>query len=450
MSRILTTSRRGFLKQAAVAAIAAPAFIRNLTAAPPSEVVRHASFGASGMAGADWGQITSHPKVKLVCVAEVDLERAAGLKKSHPDCRVYQDWREMLDKEHKNLDTVNVSTPDHMHAPMGMSAMQRGLHVYGQKPLTHDVYESRRLAEYAAEKKLVTQMGIQCHSGSAYRTAVDWIQSGAIGKVKAVHTWSSKKWGDEGELPQREDAVPASLNWDLWLGVASHRPFIGGGYYHPGNWRKRLDFGTGTFGDMGCHIFDPVFKALELTSPLTVRSTGKAPNATNWANNAVVHFTYPETKHTVGPTIPITWYDGDQRPGPEITGPILNTSPGKRGLPDQGSLFIGEKGAMLLPHEAPPMLLPEVDFKDFKRPAVAATNHWHQFVNAVRGEGATSAHFGYAGPLTESILLGGVATNFPEQLLSWDAAGLKFKDLPQADRLIRRTYRKGWNVTDLA
>jgi len=445
MTHMLQTNRRGFLKQAAVAAIAAPAFIRNLTAAPPSEVVRHASFGASGMAGADWGQIVGHSKVKFVCVAEVDLDRAADLKKSRPDVRVYQDWREMLDKEHKNLDCCNVSTPDHMHAPIGMSAMQLGLHVYGQKPLTHDVYESRRLAEFAAEKKLVTQMGIQCHSGVAYRTAVDVIQSGAIGKVQAVHTWSSKKWGDEGDLPRREDKVPANFNWDLWVGIAAARPFIGGNYFHPGNWRKRLDFGTGTFGDMGCHIFDPVFKALDLTSPLTVKSTGAAPNAHNWANNAVVHFTYPETKFTVGPTIPITWYDGDKRPSVEITAPIL----GSRGLPDQGSLFIGEQGAMLLPHEALPILLPEEKFQDFKRPKLPGLNHWHQFVDAVRGEGATTAHFGYAGPLTESILLGGVATHFPDQMLNWNPAKLKFEDLPQADKLIRRQYREGWAVAGL-
>ena len=445
MSRPLMTSRREFLRQAAVGAIAAPAFIRNLTAAPPSEVVRHASFGASGMAGADWGAIVSHPKVKLVCVAEVDLARAEDLRKARPDVRVYQDWREMLDKEHKNLDSVNVSTPDHMHAPMGMSAMQHGLHLYGQKPLTHDVYESRRLAEYAAEKKLVTQMGIQVHSDSTYRTAVDVIQSGAIGKVTAVHTWSNKKWGDETELPAREDAIPASFNWDAWLGIAAARPFIGGSYYHPGNWRKRLDFGTGTFGDMGCHIFDPVFKALALTSPLTVKSIGRAPNAHNWANDAVVHFTYPETKFTVGPTIPIVWYDGDQRPAKEVTEPVL----GKRGLPDQGSLFLGEKGAMLLPHVAMPILLPEEKFKDFDRPRLPGQNHWHQFIDAVRGEGTTSAHFGYAGPLTESVLLGGVATYFPNQQLSWNAKEVKFDDLPAADRLIRRPYRSGWEVAGL-
>lgn len=445
MSRSNQTSRRTFLKQAA-AAMAAPAFIRNLHAAAPSEVVRHASFGAAGMAGADLSAIASHPKVKLTCVADVDLNLAEALKKQRPDIRIYQDWRELLDKEHKNLDSVNVSTPDHMHAPIGMSAMQLGLHVYGQKPLTHDVYESRRLAEFAAEKKLVTQMGIQVHSAAPYRAAVAVIQDGAIGKVKEVHTWSSKKWGDPTPRPDRTDPVPANLNWDLWLGVAATRPFIGGGYYHQGNWRKRLDFGTGTFGDMGCHIFDPVFKALELTAPLTVKSKGPAPSRQNWANDAIVEFMYPETRQTIGPVFPITWYDGDQRPSKEITGPVL----GDKGLPDQGSLFLGEKGAMLLPHVSMPILLPETQFKDYKRPPVTDGNHWHEFVNAVRGEGKTSAHFGYSGPLTESVLLGGVATFFPNQLLEWDAAGVRFKNQPDAAGLIRRTYRSGWEVKGLS
>ncbi len=446
MSRLHKSDRRMFLKQAALGAFAAPAFIRNLTAAAPSEVVRHASFGASGMAGADLGAIISHPKVKLVCVADVDIARAEALKKQHPDLRVYQDWRELLDKEHKNLDSVNVSTPDHMHAPIGMAAMQRGLHCYGQKPLTHDVFESRQLSKIAAEKKLVTQMGIQIHSSSEYRTAVALIQSGAIGKVKEVHSWSSKKWGDSAPLPNREDAVPESLNWDQWLGVCANRPFIGGGYYHPGNWRKRLDFGTGTFGDMGCHIFDPVFKAMDLTAPLTAFSKGPAPSATNWANDAEVHFTFPETKFSVGPTFPITWYDGDKRPSKEVTGPYL----GDKGLPDQGSLFIGEKGAMVLPHVAQPILLPEKQYEGFERPQIKGDNHWHQFVNAVMGNGTTLAHFGYAGPLTESVLLGGVATYFPNQKLEWDAANLKFKNQPDAARLIRRTYRKSWEVAGLS
>ncbi|MBS0205707.1 MAG: Gfo/Idh/MocA family oxidoreductase [Planctomycetes bacterium] len=446
MSGLLRSDRRQFLKQAAAVAFAAPAFIRNLTAAPPSEVVRHASFGASGMAGADLGAITSHKKVKFVCVADVDLKRAEALKKNHPELRVYQDWRELLDKEHKNLDSVNVSTPDHMHAPIGMTAMQHGLHVYGQKPLTHDVFESRRLAQVATEKKLVTQMGIQIHSSSEYRTAVALIQSDAIGKVKEVHSWSSKKWGDSSGLPQHEDPIPDGFNWDEWLGICAKRPFIGNGYYHPGNWRKRLDFGTGTFGDMGCHIFDPVFKAMDLTAPLTALSTGPAPSATNWANDAVVHFTFPQTKYSVGPTFPITWYDGDQRPSKEVTGPVL----GDKGLPDQGSLFIGEKGALLLPHVAQPILLPEKQYEGFERPKINGDNHWHQFVEAVMGNGTTLAPFSYAGPLTESVLLGGVATHFPNKLLEWDAANVKFTNEPEAARLIRRTYRKGWEVAGLS
>lgn len=446
MSGLNRSSRRLFLKQAVATAFAAPAFIRNLTAAPPSEVVRHASFGASGMARADLDAIASHPKLKLICVADVDLPRAEALKQKFPELRVYQDWRQLLDKEAKNLDSVNVSTPDHMHAPIGMGAMLHGLHVYGQKPLTHDVYESRQLAKVATEKKLVTQMGIQIHSSSEYRTAVAMIQMGLIGKVKEVHSWSSKKWGDSEPLPGREDAVPNGLDWDQWLGVCKVRPFIGGGYYHPGNWRKRLDFGTGTFGDMGCHIFDPVFKAMDLTAPLTAQSTGPAPSATNWANDAVVHFTFPETKYSIGPTFPITWYDGDQRPSKEITGPVL----GNRPLPDQGSLFIGEKGALLLPHVAPPILLPESKYEGVERPQIAGSNHWHQFVDAVLGNGTTLAPFNYAGPLTESVLLGGVATHFPNQKLEWDAANLKFTNQPDAARLIRKPYRSGWEVTGLS
>ena len=445
MTHAPRTNRRAFLKTTA-AALAAPAFLRNLSVAAPSEVVRHASFGASGMAAADLSAIASHPKVKLICAAEVDLARADNLKKQFPEARVYQDWREMLDKEHKNLDSANVSTPDHMHAAMAMSAMQLDLAVYGQKPLTHDVYESRRLATFAAEKKLVTQMGVQIHSHSAYRSAAELVQRGAIGKVQAVHSWSSKKWGDEAPRPDRSDEVPGSLNWDLWLGIAAQRPFLGGGYYHPGNWRRRLDFGTGTFGDMGCHIFDPVYNALALTAPLTIRSTGPAPNADNWANNAVVQFTFPQTKHTIGPVVPVTWYDGDQRPSAEIIKPYLDD----KALPDQGSLFIGEKGALLLPHVAQPQLLPEKNFAGFVRASLEDENHWHQFVEAVRGNGKTSTPFSYSGPLTESVLLGGIATHFKDQTLEWDADNVSFKNVPDANRLIRRTYREGWEVAGLS
>ena len=287
------SSRRTFLQQLAAGVAVAP-FIstRGLRAQASDGKIRHASFGAAGMAWSDLTAIAKHPAIEIVAACDVDEKRTAEFRKRFPDARVYTDYRELLEKE-KDLQSVNVSTPDHMHAPIGMAAMQRGLHVYGQKPLTHDLYEARRLTEFAREKKLVTQMGIQIHSNSEYRTAVQLVQSGAIGKVKEVHTWSSKTWGG-GKLPATTDPVPEGLDWDRWLGVCAERPFIKG-WYHPGDWRRRLDFGTGTFGDMGCHIYDPVFKALALTAPLSVRSEGAAPSEHSWATNAIIHYVFPGT-----------------------------------------------------------------------------------------------------------------------------------------------------------
>ena len=444
MSLPTALSRRRFLQAAGTAALAAPFFARQLHAAQPSRVLRHASFGASGMAWADIQAICSNPFVKLVAVADVDLNRVKQVKEAFPDVKVYQDWRQLLDREARNLDSVNVSTPDHMHAPIALSALQLGTHVYCQKPLTHSIHETRVLTNTAREKQLVTQMGIQIHSQKVYRQAVAIVQSGIIGKVKEVHTWSNKKWGDRGAPPAKTDPVPANFDWDLWLGGCPSRPYIGGGYFHPGNWRKRLDFGTGTFGDMGCHIYDPVFKALALTSPLSVKSSGPTPTEHNWANDAVVHYVFPGTPYTAADKVSVTWYDGDRRPSDEIVAQIGGTQ-----LPGQGSIFLGTDGVMVLPHVAAPILLPDVKFKDFARPKLAPVDHWAQFIDAVRGEGKTSASFDYSGPLTESILLGGVASRFPETTLEWDAAALKFRNQPDADRLIRRTYRQGWEVPGL-
>ena len=437
-------SRRTFLKRLSAAGLAAPWVTQGLMAASPNSILHHASFGALGMAWADIRALTANKFVKLVAVADVDLNRTANVKKHFPQARIYQDWRKLLDKEHKQIDSVNVSTPDHMHAPIGMSAMQLGKHVYGQKPLTHDIYETRRLTEYAHEHGLVTQMGIQIHSGAEYRLAVKFIQQGVIGKVKEVHTWSGKKWGDMSPRPNRRDPVPAGFDWDLWLGIAAWRPFIGNGYYHPSNWRRRLDFGTGTFGDMGCHIYDPVFSALALTAPLSLRSEGPSPNQWNWAINAKIHYVFPGTPYTAGSTVKVTWYDGDQRPPKDVQA-LLEGDP----VPSQGSIFIGTQGTMLLPHIAKPQLYPIAKFNDFHYPKMPHQNHWTQFAEACRGHGKTSAGFDYAGPLTEAVLLGGVATRFPHTTLRWNAKALRFENEPKANQLLRRTYRKGWEVKGL-
>ena len=220
--------RRSFLKTLGAAGLAAPFISRSLLAAQPSKILRHASFGASGMAWSDIQAIASNPFVKLVAVADVDLNKVADVKAMFPDVRVYQDWRQLLDKEQSNIDSCNVSVPDHMHAPIAYSAMQLGKHVYCQKPLAHDIYETRVLTEFAREKKLITQMGIQIHSQKVYRQAVAIVHSGAIGKVKEVHTWSNKKWGDVGAPPTATAPVPGGFNWDLWLGNAAERPYAPG------------------------------------------------------------------------------------------------------------------------------------------------------------------------------------------------------------------------------
>ncbi|MBL9210494.1 MAG: Gfo/Idh/MocA family oxidoreductase, partial [Opitutaceae bacterium] len=451
-------SRRRFLRTVGTAAVAAPFIARSLRAAAPSGILRHASFGSAGMAWADVQSIMTNPFMKLVAVAEVDTARAKQLKETFPEVKVYQDWRQMLDKEGKNIDTVNVSTPDHMHAPMAMSAMQLGKHVYCQKPLAHDIHEVRMLTNYAREKRLVTQMGIQIHSYKVYRQAVALVQSGAIGKVKEVHTWSSKKWGDSGRPPERQDAVPANFNWDLWLGTAAARPFVSG-YYHPGQWRKRLDFGTGTFGDMGCHIFDPVFNALALTSPLSIKSEGPAPDAWNWSINARIHYVFPGTKYTEGPTVPVTWYDGDARPPADIRALVNMSADGsikgakgqkKRGDDDsQGSIIIGTKGVLHVPHVAAPKLFPQEKFKDFPLPALEQGHHWSIWAEACRNGGKPSADFDYSGPMTEAVLLGSVAVRFPNQTLNWSGAKLEFTNVAAANQHLRRTYRKGWEVAGL-
>lgn len=436
-------SRRDVLKSI-VAGGVAPFFVPNLISAPPSGAVRLAAFGADGMAYNTLRDLVRQG-AQLVAVAEIDSGKLGQFRKTYPDekIRVYQDWREMLRKEYKHLDCVCVGTPDHMHAMQTMASMRRGLHAYTQKPLTHDLFETRRLTAYARHKKLVTQMGIQVHSATAYRTAVALIQSGAVGKVKEVHSWSSKKWGDPAPRPDRSDPVPPTLSWDGWLGGTASRPYIGDDYYHPVNWRKRLDFGTGTFGDMGCHIFDPVFESLALTAPLAVRSVGNSSANGNWCIDCVVKYTFPGTKFTDGEKIPITWYDGDAKPSADVQQLVEGT------ISDQGSIFIGTKGVVLLPHIGLPQMFPSAEFKDFVVPKVEGTNHYKQFVDAVGGKGTTLAPFEYAGPLTESVLLGGVATRFKDTTLEWDGPRLRFKNEKAANALVRRKYRQGWKVAGL-
>jgi predicted dehydrogenase len=437
MTLPISMNRRESLKT--MAALAAPFTFRHFTQAAPSETVLHASFGAGGMAAADIGSLLGGKHLKLVAVADVDLSRIKAIKAKYPSLRVYQDWRELLDKE-KEIQSVNVSTPDHMHAPITMSAMQRGLHVYTQKPLTQTIYEARALTKFADEKKIISQMGIQIHSHPVHKSIVANVHEGIIGKIKEVHSWSGKHWGDTAPRPNRTDKIPENLAWDQWLGVAAERPFIEG-YYHPGNWRKRLDFGTGTFGDMGCHILDPVFAALGVTYPNLVKSVGSSPNGESWGLDSEVKYSFPGSKYTTE-TVTVTWYDGIRRPPAAVQQAL-----GKSKITDQGSIYFGTEGVLFTPYIGKPVVIGGAAGK--KWTDVGGDDHYLQYVDAVRGVGKTSAPFAYAGPLTEVVLLGCLATRFPNKELKWDAPNLKITNEEAANQFVRKVYRKGWEVTGL-
>lgn len=301
------STRRRFLQTSAATLLVAPFVTTGARAASPNGKLRHLAFGASGMSWADITSFTNHPNWELAAVCDVDTRNFAQVKAKFPNVRTYTDWREALAKEAGHIDSVNVSTPDHMHAAIGMAAISQGLHVYGQKPLTQNLAECRALTRHARDKGVVTQMGIQISSSFGERFTVEMIHRGDIGKVKEVHTFSNNRWGDMGPVPANlATAPPAELDWDKWLGVSAVRPFIPG-CYHPGNWRKRRDFGTGTLGDMGCHMFSGWYRALALTMPLSVTSHGPPPpNAENWANNGKVEYLYPGTPYTADKTVKVT------------------------------------------------------------------------------------------------------------------------------------------------
>ncbi|MBI1370652.1 MAG: twin-arginine translocation signal domain-containing protein [Planctomycetes bacterium] len=440
------STRRSFLKHVAVAGAALPwAMPRLVRAASPNTMLNHIAFGANGMAKSDISSLSRHPSFKLIAACDVDSTRLDYVKGAFKDVQFFSDWREVFDKLGDKFDSCNVTVPDHSHAPIAMTAIHHGKHVYCQKPLCHEIYEVRKVTEAAAKAGVVTQMGIQIHSSIYYRMAVAIVQSGGIGKVKEIHSWSGKKWGDNGARPNRSDPVPDTLNWDVWLGVGPQTDFIGGGYFHPGQWRKRLDFGTGTFGDMGCHIYDPIYNAAALTAPVSLTSLGPKPSEYNWGINAHIKYVFPGTQYTESKTVNVTWYDGDMRPPKEVTDLVTG-----RGIPGQGSIIVGTEGTMLLPHIERPFLYPVDKYKDYAYPKLEGQDHWLQFVDACTGTGKTSAGFDYAGPLTESVLLGGVATRFPNETIEWDAPSLSFKNKPEATALIRRTYRKGWNIPGLS
>lgn len=436
--------RRELLKAGAVAAAFATFPVSSTFATTsPLEKLSTAHIGVGGMGGADLNSIASHPSVEVAALCDVDSNRLAEAAKRHPNAKTFSDYREMISELGEKIDGVVVSTPDHTHAPAAMTALNAGKPVYCQKPLTHEVFEARRLREVAEKSQLVTQMGIQIHSHQVYRRAVAMIQEGAIGKVSEVHAWSNKNWGYDGKTMPASAPVPDYLDFNLWLGTAAKRDFVPR-VYHPGQWRKMVDFGTGTLGDMGVHIFDTPYGALELTAPNWAKTSCRKPTGIGHPERNIVEYEFPQTKYTTK-TMMWKWYDGGYAP-PKAADVGL---PAGTRLPGQGSLFVGEEGHLLLPHISEAVLFPEAKFKDYKRPDVTGNNHYHQWVDACMGKGKTSAPFSFGGPLTEALLLGVVANRFPDQKLTWDAKSLKVTNNEKASELVKSSYRKGFEVMGL-
>ncbi len=399
--------------------------------------LRTAHIGVGGMmGGADLASIASHPMVEVTALCDVDTTYLAEAQKLYPKAQTFADYRKLFDKLGKSIDAVIITTPDHTHAPASLMAMNLGLPVYCQKPLTHHVSEARAMRKFAEDNKIITQMGIQCHSSDMYRQAVGLIQAGIIGKVSCVRAWSPKNWGYDGEAPTGSDPIPTTLDWNLWLGTSPERPYKKG-LYHPGNWRKVLDYGCGTLGDMGVHIFDTPYTALNLDVPMTINNNCRQPTGFGHPEHNVVTYEFPGTQYTTE-TLKWVWYDGKGAPMDQEN-PDLQL-PNNEKLPEQGAIFIGEKGNLLLPHWDYPKLIVNGQYEKITFPEIEKVDHYHQFVDACLGKAECSAPFTYGARLTESILLGVIANRFPNETLHWDIKNAKFAEA-QANVLLESKYR---------
>jgi len=433
-------TRRSFLRQTAAFATLLPGLS---LADSPNSRLQHASIGVGGMGNSDLNSILRGGTTDIVAICDVDANNLAKAAQKLPNARKYRDWRQMLEKEADNIDSVNVSTPDHMHAPISFSAIKLGKHVYCQKPLTHTVHEARKLTLAARKAKVVTQMGIQIHADITYRMAAAIVQEGAIGKIKEWHSWQGSGAWAAGGRPEGQDPIPANLDWDKWIGVAPMRPYKKG-IYHQVRWRGWRDFGSGVMGDFACHIFDPVFTALGLSHCLSVRTETSEANEETFPAWQIARYVFPGTRYTAAKTVNGTWYNGSKRPSRELA-----KMPPEYKLPGAGSIIIGEEGVMVLPHWAGPQLYPLEKFKGYKRPKVKSLNHYQQWVDACLGKGRAEADFDYSGPLTETTQLGNLGIRFPGQTLKWDSAGFRITNVTEANDYLRKTYRQGWHIPGL-
>ncbi|MCX8038357.1 MAG: Gfo/Idh/MocA family oxidoreductase [Candidatus Sumerlaeia bacterium] len=441
-------SRRNFLKSAAASAAGLMIVPRHAVAGsgktPPSEKLNLAFVGVGGRGSANLKNLADQ---NVVALCDVDKERAAQAFEQHPEAKVYQDFRKMLDEVDKQIDGVVVSTPDHTHAVAVLAAIRRGKHVYCEKPLAHSIREVREILKAAREHKVITQLGNQGHSTESIRQFCEWIWDGAIGKVRTIHAVSAAQHCKIPQLPLRNEKheVPETLDWDLWLGPAQFRPYHP--MYLPGQWRGWMPFGTGAIGDWVCHVVDPVFWAFDLGAPKTILAEAKnydpKEHGDTFPRGTRLTFEFP-AKGDRGP-ITLFWYDGDEKP-PRPEG--LDET---REVPRTGAIVIGEDGGITYgSHGAGGCrIYPEEKMKAYKRPEkkIPRTGSHHlDWVNAVRNGKPAGSNFDYGGPLTEIALLGIIATKLPGQQLEWDGAKGQFTNNKEANALLNPPYRKGWTL----
>ncbi len=448
-------TRRSFITTSALAASAFTVVPRHVLggADAPNRKLNIAGIGVGGMGGANLKRCASE---NIVALCDVDTAYADKTFKAFPAAKVYGDYRVMLEKQ-KDIDAVVVATPDHSHAIIALAAIRADKHVYVQKPLTHSIEEARLLTEAARAQKVATQMGNQGHSGDDTRLICEWIQSGAIGLVREIHAWTNRPvWPQSVEVDRPADTppVPATLNWDMWIGPAPSRPYHP--VYVPGTWRAWWDFGTGSLGDLGCHILDAPFWALNLKYPLSVEGCISTyweglwkktePRNENFPRSTIVRYKFPARGDL--PPLTLTWWDGGMMPPrPEGVGPNEPL-----GDSDGGVILLGDKGVMICGcYGLRPRVFPAEKMRDLPTKPQRLTpipggieGHEKDWIQACKGGAPAGSNFEHSGPLTEMVLLGNLAVRYPNRQLLWDAGSLQVTNDKDANAYVRRKYRDGW------
>ena len=439
-------TRRDFMARSALALSAVTIVPRHVLGGSgyvsPSDKLNIACVGCGGKGESDIKSVSTE---NLVAFCDVDDERAAATYTAFPQVKRYKDFRKMLDENDSDIDAVTVTTPDHTHAIIAMTAIRMGKHVFVQKPLTHTVSEARMLAEAAREEEVVTQMGNQGHAGEGARLINEWIWDGAIGDVHEVHAWTNRPiWPQNIERPKEIPSVPPTIDWNLWIGPAPWRPYHPA--YAPFSWRGWWDFGTGAVGDMGAHILDHPFWALDLGYPDTVQATSTPFNDETFPLASVITYEFPARGNK--PPVKMKWFDGGlMPPRPE------ELEPGRRmGEQGGGVIFIGTKGKLMHSvYGENPRLIPESKMQAYQRPAntIPRSPGIHEeWVAACKGEGKTTSNFDYASKLTEMMLLGNIAIRLKNKntILKWDGPNMRFTNLDEANQHLQTEYRQDWKL----